>query len=39
MAGSEEKPSATSEELIQMIKEMNFIPAERDSVYNILKTF
>ena len=39
MAGGEEKPSASSSELIQMIKELNLIPAERDSVYNILETF
>lgn len=39
MAGGEEKPATNSSELVKLIKEMNFIPAERDSVYNILRTF
>ena len=39
MAGSEENPAASQTELIKMIKDMNRIPAERDSVYNILETF
>ncbi len=39
MAGGEEKPSATRSELIEMIKEQKLIPAERDTVYNILETF
>ena len=39
MAGGEEKPSASSSELIGLIKDLNLIPVERDSVYNILKTF
>jgi len=39
MAGGEENPSASRTELIRMIKELNFIPAERDTVYNILQTF
>lgn len=39
MAGGEENPSASQAELIQMIKELNLIPTERDTVYNILKTF
>ena len=39
MAGGEENPAASSRELIQMIRETGFIPAERDSVYNVLKTF
>jgi len=39
MAGSEENPSASREELIQMIRDMNRIPVERDSVYNVLATF
>jgi aminodeoxyfutalosine synthase len=39
MAGSEERPSASRGELIQMIREMNRIPVERDSLYNVLATF
>jgi len=39
MAGGEEKPSASRTELIKMIKELNLVPAERDTVYNILETF
>jgi aminodeoxyfutalosine synthase len=39
MAGAEERPAASSHELIQMIREMNLTPAERDSVYNVLKTY
>ncbi len=39
MAGGEEKPSASRTELIEMIKEVSLIPAERDTVYNILETF
>ena len=39
MAGGEENPSASQPELIQMIKELNLIPTERDTVYNILETF
>ena len=39
MAGSDENPSASREELVQMIREMNRIPVERDSVYNVLATF
>lgn len=39
MAGSDENPVASQTELTKMIREMNRIPAERDSVYNILKTF
>ncbi len=37
MAGGDEKPTATSQELIAMIKELNLIPTERDTLYNILK--
>ena len=36
MAGAEKRPSATTEELDRMVREMNYIPAERDSLYNIL---
>ena len=39
MAGGDEKPSASRTELISMIKELNLVPAERDTVYNILETF
>lgn len=39
MAGGEEKPTASREELISMIRELNLIPAERDTVYNILQTY
>lgn len=39
MAGGDKNPAANSNELVQMIKEMNFVPAERDSVYNIIQTF
>ncbi len=39
MAGGEEKPTASRTELITMIKELNLVPAERDTVYNILETF
>ena len=37
MAGGEEKPTASREELIAMIKELNLVPAERDTFYNILE--
>lgn len=39
MAGGEEKPTASRNELIDMIKELKLVPAERDTVYNILETF
>jgi len=39
MAGGEEKPAASRTELIKMIQELNLVPAERDTVYNILETF
>jgi aminodeoxyfutalosine synthase len=39
MAGGEENPSASRNELIKMIKELNLLPTERDTVYNILATF
>ena len=39
MAGSEENPSATMDELVQMIKEVNLVPVERDTLYNIISTF
>jgi len=40
MAGSgEQNPSATTEELIRMIKGAGKIPAERDTIYNIIRIF
>ncbi|MCX6236939.1 MAG: aminofutalosine synthase MqnE [Bacteroidia bacterium] len=40
MAGSDEQnPSASTDELIAMIKGAGKIPAERDTVYNIIKIF
>jgi aminodeoxyfutalosine synthase len=40
MAGADEQnPSATTDELISMIKGAGKIPAERDTIYNIIKTF
>ena len=40
MAGSDEKkPSATTDELIAMIKGAGKIPAERDTIYNIIRIF
>jgi aminodeoxyfutalosine synthase len=39
MAGGDEKSSASRTELIQMIKELKLVPVERDTNYNILKTF
>lgn len=39
MAGGEEKPSASRNELIEMIKNVNLVPAERDTVYNIIEIF
>jgi aminodeoxyfutalosine synthase len=40
MAGAEDKnPSMTSEEIISIIREAGYEPAERDSLYNIISTF
>ena len=40
MAGSDEKnPSASTDELIAMIKGAGKIPAERDTLYNIIRVF
>lgn len=40
MAGAEEQnPSATTTELAQLIKDAGFIPAERNTLYEILRTF
>lgn len=37
MAGGDERPTATRDELVSMIRELNLIPAERDTFYNILE--
>lgn len=39
MAGGEENPSASRAELIKIIKDVNLVPVERDTLYNILETF
>jgi len=40
MAGSDEQnPSASAHELIAMIKGTGKIPAERDTIYNIIRIF
>jgi len=39
MAGGEENPSASRSELIKMIKDVNLVPVERDTLYNFLETF
>lgn len=39
MAGAEERPSASRNELVEMIKELKLVPAERDTIYKVLKTF
>lgn len=40
MAGSDEQnPSASTDELIAMIKGAGKIPAERDTIYNIIRIF
>ncbi len=40
MAGAEEQnPTMTTDELVQLIKQVNRKPVERDSVYNILKDY
>jgi aminodeoxyfutalosine synthase len=40
MAGSEEQnPSASSQELIEMIKQMNCTPVLRDTLYNVIEKF
>jgi aminodeoxyfutalosine synthase len=38
MAGGDENPSLTSEEIRSIIRDAGFVPAERDSVYNIIET-
>ncbi len=37
MAGGDEKPTASRDELVAMIKELDLVPAERDTHYNILE--
>jgi aminodeoxyfutalosine synthase len=40
MAGSEEKnPALTTEQLVQLITEVGFIPVERDTLYNVINTY
>jgi aminodeoxyfutalosine synthase len=40
MAGSDEQnPAASTDELIDMIKGAGKIPAERDTIYNIIRIF
>jgi len=39
MAGGDEKPTASRTELVHLIKDLNLVPAERDTVYNILEVF
>jgi aminodeoxyfutalosine synthase len=40
MAGSEEQnPSLTTTELVELIKQAGKIPVERDTLYNVIKTY
>lgn len=40
MAGAEEtNPSLTSDTMVDMIKSAGFVPIERDSVYNVVKSY
>ena len=40
MAGAEEQsPNMTTEQLVNLIKQVNRRPVERDSVYNVLKDY
>lgn len=40
MAGAEEQsPNMTTEELVQLIKQVNRTPVERDSIYNVIKDY
>ncbi len=40
LAGAEDQnPSMTADEFIQMVKQVNLIPVERDSKYNIIKVY
>lgn len=40
MAGSEEQnPALTTEQLVQLITEVGFMPVERDTLYNVINTY
>jgi len=40
MAGSEEQvPSMTTDQLCELIRDVNRMPVERDTVYNIIKEY
>jgi aminodeoxyfutalosine synthase len=40
MAGSEEQvPSMTTDQLCDLIRDVNRMPVERDTVYNIIKEY
>jgi len=40
MAGSEEQnPAMTTEEIVNLIKQVNRQPAERDTLYNVVEEY
>jgi aminodeoxyfutalosine synthase len=40
MAGAEEQsPNLTTEELVNLVKQVNRKPVERDSIYNVIKDY
>jgi aminodeoxyfutalosine synthase len=40
MAGAEEQsPALTTQQLVQLIKDVNRIPVERDTLYNVMKNY
>ena len=40
MAGSEEKnPAMSTEELVNLIKQVKRVPVERDTLYNVIKDY
>jgi aminodeoxyfutalosine synthase len=40
MAGAEEQnPKLSTEQLVELIKNVNRTPVERDTLYNIIKTY
>ena len=40
MAGAEDQsPTMTSQEIIQLIKDVGRIPVERDTMYNVIKQY
>jgi len=39
MAGSDQKPSMSTEEICSMIKQAGYLPVERDSLYNTIKVW